>query len=1656
MFKRLRSKKVRSQDNDAESSSKTSSALESGPGVTVTPGYAGTPAYYGSDVPPEGVLSTVKPPLSLPATSRSSVSRGPSPARDSSTLGLHVLHEPQATSLDIIFVHGLGGDSRRTWSKNHDPRLFWPELWLPFEPGLATAQVLTFGYDANWRGASRSVSNISDFAKELLFEMRFAKGRSNEDLGLGTRPIIFVVHSMGGLVVKKAFLLGLHDENYSKMVSAVSAIIFLSTPHRGSNLAETLNRVLSASFQSPKSFISDITKSSPAIEEINEQFRHHVSRLSIWSFYETLSTSIGPKKMMVLEKESSVLGYPTEISRPLQADHHDVCKYASPADSNYISVRNAILSLATTLHSDVAHADQGKDDDGEDSVLEHLAQICPTSEDDYHSIQRNWVPNTCTWVLRNPEIVSWLEPNPEASVLWYSAPPANGKSTIAAFMVHHVKKSGLPCQFFFFRHSDHNKRSVASCFRALIYQIASDMKPFRRELSRMPRSSWGLDSSADAAMMWRTMFEKVLRKTVSNAIYWVIDALDECESPRPLFECLRSIRDAHLPLRILLFSRNTDVISTGIDRISLSVPVGRIEKTNQDHNREDIKLLVQQELRSMRGGSDFKENLTKQLLSRCEGNFLWTKLVLDEILRCHTEEDINGVLGEVPDDMTELYRHMENNLVSNSRKPTRPLILALFRWTVCAQRPLDLNEMSQALQPQFSHFMDLRWTIKDTCGQFLQVHDNDRIDLIHHTAREYLTRTSDGEFRVESKKSHGILFQRTVEVLSQPRLRWTLMQGRHIVRENEPLVYYSAVNWSYHLGHSNQASEAYIDLLAEFFLKPTVLTWIHALAMLGRLEILVKTSRVIGSYVQTVRRMNASKHPMQHRLTDIQLLEDWSVDLIKIVGNFGPQIVSCPHVIYDVIPALCPGESVFSRTFYSPDTATIRTRGNESADWDDNLARLALPGSSKCYKISCAGRYLAVLALGPPGTVHVWDTVNFEQVCIVEHGEAVVSMILNARGTMLATYGLKTTKIWSIPSAALVGSSANPRYVKAKALVFTEGDRGLLLGGDDNVIRSTSLERFAEGWEIFNPKLLKETVPLEGAIINSPMCIAFNNDISLVGVSYRGAPLSVWNLLDGRCLSRCYRSKSFQDDRRRSSYTPSNTATWWGVDRFTWNPVTDHVLGVYRDGCVFKWHPLTNENVEAPNARADEIAASPDGKLFATSSSSGAVRVWNFAYFTIIYQLSSDDIVAQLAFSTDSRRFYDLRGSSVNVWESNSLARFFDQEEQVTSDTNSEDRSTTEMSKFSEARLVPFEVITAFSPTPDGLLYAVSYKNGAVNLFEKGQVNATELAKFHSFFNVQHIRWSKDGKHVAVCDVAGRIDSISVRRENAGTGELQVSNLPSPEVLLEDQSIHELLFSWDCLHVIIVTTRRIFVCSFVTGSLLASKDIESCTSRAWMLHPSQPDLLLAFGHQDVHAYRWKDLECQWSRHYQYQTQITETGKPEEDSSSLAMALMEVEFSEMSMSGVAITATLTQDGKHVLVSETSSSNTKDKQPRLLTFKLDSLIASEDGQTFQPVGCTSVATEICARIKIVLGILAGSKLVFLDHDLWVCTYSLEPNAHGKNWTQKIQRLYFIPRDWVGEVSLATCTLMQDGTLFWPRNDSVVIIECNPDDSRLAYLN
>ena len=97
------------------------------------------------------------------------------------SLGLNLLYDPPDAQIDFIFVHGLGGGSRKTWSFSTDPRHYWPKEWLPADAKFASVRIHSFGYNADWKELGSNMLNILDFAQSLVGEMRYSEhvGSSN-------------------------------------------------------------------------------------------------------------------------------------------------------------------------------------------------------------------------------------------------------------------------------------------------------------------------------------------------------------------------------------------------------------------------------------------------------------------------------------------------------------------------------------------------------------------------------------------------------------------------------------------------------------------------------------------------------------------------------------------------------------------------------------------------------------------------------------------------------------------------------------------------------------------------------------------------------------------------------------------------------------------------------------------------------------------------------------------------------------------------------------------------------------------------------------------------------------------------------------------------------------------------------------------------------------------------------------------------------------------------------------------------------------------------------------------------------------------------------------------------------------------------------------
>jgi hypothetical protein len=98
-------------------------------------------------------------------------------------LGLTVLHDPPEPQIDFIFVHGLGGGSRKTWSLSADPQHYWPKAWLSQDSEFDSVRIHSFGYTADWDEWKKSTLYIIDFARSLLGEISCNPGIRRSRVG---------------------------------------------------------------------------------------------------------------------------------------------------------------------------------------------------------------------------------------------------------------------------------------------------------------------------------------------------------------------------------------------------------------------------------------------------------------------------------------------------------------------------------------------------------------------------------------------------------------------------------------------------------------------------------------------------------------------------------------------------------------------------------------------------------------------------------------------------------------------------------------------------------------------------------------------------------------------------------------------------------------------------------------------------------------------------------------------------------------------------------------------------------------------------------------------------------------------------------------------------------------------------------------------------------------------------------------------------------------------------------------------------------------------------------------------------------------------------------------------------------------------------------
>jgi hypothetical protein len=325
---------------------------------------------------------------------------------------------------------------------------------------------------------------------------------------------------------------------------------------------------------------------------------------------------------MVLEKDSSVLGYPGETSKALNADHHGVCKFENTKDPNYITVRNILKSLMgkiiSTTHTNRSHRPPVSNR-RESRDLKALLAISELPDVDYIFFRDQWTQGTNEWILKEGAYIEWL--NSQGStpyLLWLNGGAATGKSVLSSFIINSLVEQGLCCQYFFIRFGDRKKRTLSLLLRSIAYQIAQQVPGFLQKATELADEAVNFET-ADPKTIWERIFKSLLFKMESKQpLYWVIDGLDEADDTRATIKLLSDITMSSMPIRILLLGRETSDTVASLKKIPKGVRQRTIRIGEQ---QEDLRRHISQEL-SIAGSSEFMESIVLQIVEGSQSNFL--------------------------------------------------------------------------------------------------------------------------------------------------------------------------------------------------------------------------------------------------------------------------------------------------------------------------------------------------------------------------------------------------------------------------------------------------------------------------------------------------------------------------------------------------------------------------------------------------------------------------------------------------------------------------------------------------------------------------------------------------------------------------------------------------------------------------------------------------------------------------------------------------------------------------------------------------------------------------------------------------------------------------------------------------------------------------
>lgn len=938
-----------------------------------------------------------------------------------------------------------------------------------------------------------------------------------------------------------------------------------------------------------------------------------------------------------------------------------------------------------------------KEEDEQTAFLKACLAISTQPDEEHDKIE-----GSCRWINDRSEFREWLHVQEafqisqeecnvrnKPAIIWIHAKPGTGKSVLAQHVISNLRKLKYECACYYFHAGNESSSSLSDFLCSMAFQMAMVNTEVRRTLIRLCKEDSTFEFEDDRTLWTRLFSNGIFRSKILTPQYWVIDALDECAKYADLLKMWKG-EQPDFPLRIFITSRDIPDLERLYRPLQATATVCSME-IPVTATMNDIERYIRGRIDHLPLDTDAeREELASIILRRSDASFLWVCLVMDRLETVYSKESILRVLEELPEGMVPYYERAIRDMAKS--KMEQDISKAILLWVVACSRRMTTLEVSHALKLDVKRSLvtDKR-AIEGLCGQFVRVDSkSDTVNVVHPTAREFLLSDAAGEFRVHRAFAHTRIVMACLEALKGPEMQ-SLKNRRMIAARkmtDNPFLGYAITQLFEHIYGASAESDQVFKAMDRFF-KTNVLSWIERVARRGNLQVLIRASRNLRSYL---RRRAKYRSPFDTQAT---FVEGWSTDLSRLVTKFGEALLKDPISIHFFIPPLCPStSSIYSQFGKRP--SGIVLAGFKNKNWDDCIASVTL-GEEIPVGLSCGENHIAVSLASRE--ISLYSQQSFQKVGLLKSKWPVDLVHFSGEHVVVAT--MKTLLLLDLRGNPIWEKRTRSRMIyltSDEVEIFSVSQNGHLI----IFAMEDGSEVHSECFEYMNHDIEKD---YNRVVDRAPAVAAISPDKETLGMGYRGGTVCLWDIPSSEFIGWAHDEDEWQPEKMMFNPNPEI--------KLLFIVYNNHRLSLFDS-----FHAALVKTMDPEIGRVLSIAASNDGLTAATVDAKGALRIWDFETLDLLYHLDTPPSPQRMiGFNAEDTAIVDLSTSGMRVWSPTVLNRKKGEENVTISDNTS--RSEVRVSQYAPKQSAQITARCAhpswpivFAGTSKGNVFAFSTKTG--------------------------------------------------------------------------------------------------------------------------------------------------------------------------------------------------------------------------------------------------------------------------------------------------------------------------------------------------------